>query len=276
MSSESATKRKLHRALRRHVQPPLDSKGYTTTPAENLVEGVTLDLFEDDLRKGSGGELRMKFCAAHSSAALAVNTFAWFKHTARSPSLSLFGSTGANCLTLEKPFPIFRKGTPPNLDVWIERNHENVAIESKLTEYFTKKRPSFSTKYDELERLPLAESGWWRVYQQAKKAAPQHLDIAQLVKHYFGLWKFQQETATKKPIRFLYLFWEPRNGDAIQICKDHRKELEVLQHLADCGLDSDITFSSMTYSELWQDWSANPALAQHAANLKQRYDILSA
>jgi len=48
-------------------------------PALNLIEGVRLQDFERDLRQGDGNELAGKFRAAHSSCALAVNTFAPFK-----------------------------------------------------------------------------------------------------------------------------------------------------------------------------------------------------
>src|SRR6266478_2197553 len=66
-------------ALRRGVAVQKDAKGYVLTPHENLISGVTMDQFETDLRQGDGDELRTKFCALHSSCALAVNTFAPFK-----------------------------------------------------------------------------------------------------------------------------------------------------------------------------------------------------
>ncbi len=54
-------------------------KGYARWPQDNLIPGIKLAMFEEDLRRGDGNELRMKFCAVHSSAALAVNCFALFK-----------------------------------------------------------------------------------------------------------------------------------------------------------------------------------------------------
>lgn len=73
------TRRRAQRALRQQFAGASDTKGYVRSPVDNLVPGVRLEQFEDDLRKGAGDELRMKFCALHSSAALAVNTFAPFK-----------------------------------------------------------------------------------------------------------------------------------------------------------------------------------------------------
>src|SRR5438309_2888587 len=60
-------------------QIELDEKGYVAKVAENLVDRVSLGDFEPNLRSGDGNELAKKFRAAHSSAALAVNTFAPFK-----------------------------------------------------------------------------------------------------------------------------------------------------------------------------------------------------
>lgn len=57
----------------------LDEKGYVSEVGQNLIEGVHLVDFEADLRQGDGNELEEKFRAAHSSSALAVNTFAPFK-----------------------------------------------------------------------------------------------------------------------------------------------------------------------------------------------------
>jgi hypothetical protein len=65
-----------------HTSAPivaLGEKGYVSEASQNLIEGVRLDDFEADLRQGDGNELERKFRAAHSSSALAVNTFAPFK-----------------------------------------------------------------------------------------------------------------------------------------------------------------------------------------------------
>src|SRR5450759_1463439 len=57
----------------------LDEKGYVSEASRNLIDGVHLNDFEADLRQGDGNELEGKFRAAHSSSALAVNTFAPFR-----------------------------------------------------------------------------------------------------------------------------------------------------------------------------------------------------
>jgi len=187
-------------------------------------------------------------------------------------ALSLLGAAGATKLVFERRFPIFRGGTPPNVDVWIERTTSNIAIESKFTEYFTKERPKFSEAYERLTPPNGSEKCWWEVYKQAKSVESGYLDIAQLVKHYFGLWKHRQNLKHTVPITLLYLFWEPTNADAVGVCGDHREELD---RLVEQVHGSQIPLKTMTYSELWNTWSqsGNQELRQHVDNLKARYEI---
>jgi hypothetical protein len=62
-------------ALLRNFKGEADNLGYTTSLQANLVPDVALDSIESDLRRGDGDELKTKFRAVHSSAALAVNSF---------------------------------------------------------------------------------------------------------------------------------------------------------------------------------------------------------
>jgi len=233
---------------------------------ENLVTGVRLEHFEADLRRGAGDELRMKFCALHSSAALAVNAFARFK--ARPEDLVLLGNGGFKRLEFEKPLPAGLKGTPPNLDVWLESEQEVIAIESKLLEYFEPKKAKFKDKYHRTA-LPWAESCWWEVFEEAVSAGKRYLDVAQLVKHYFGISNYIREKSTGSAT-LLYLFWEPLNWADIAACCQHRAEIE---ELAKRVADSRVRFQWMTYPRLWDAWSAVPLLAPHADNLKARYGV---
>ena len=94
---------------------------------ENLVEGVQTAHFESDLSEGDGGELRKKFPAIHSSAALAVNAFAPFKE--RPQDVQLLGENGALSIRLEKQMPIVPGCRASTLDVWIDRESTAVAVE---------------------------------------------------------------------------------------------------------------------------------------------------
>jgi hypothetical protein len=253
-------------ALSRNFTGTTDHRGYVDWPQANLVSGVRLDQFERDLRQGDGSELRMKFCAVHSSAALAVNCFAPFKD--RLEDLFLLGKHGAVGIQFEKQMPIVPGRRPSNLDVWIDRKSSAVAIESKLLEYFEPKKPEFAEAYKTME--PVSEPCWWSVCKNSWNGNAQHLDIAQLVKHYFGLRRFQMAANHQPDLVLLYLFWEPTNWQDIAECKQHRNEVEKL---AEQVAASAISFRWMTYPSLWQEWMANPQLAEHASNLKARYEI---
>ena len=245
-----------------------NSKGYVGSPKENLLPGVHFVAVEDDLRRGHGNELKTrKFCAVHSSSALTVNCFAPFK---LNPSnLMLLGKQGAKRLEFEWAVPIFRGGTPPNLDVWIEREDDIVAVESKLLEYLVPKHPTFSEAYERLAP-PKCETCWWEVYKEARRGPSKGLlDWAQLIKHYFGL----NEHLKKNPqasLTLLYIFWEPVNWQAVDECKQHRRELEAFAELVS---NSRIPFRWTTYNGLWEEWTGIPALAAHANSLKARYQV---
>jgi len=248
----------------------LDSKGYVSDPQQNLLPGVLLQNFEADLREGAGNELRMKFCAAHSSAALPVNCFAWFRSNDRLQHLAVLGHTDSKTLKFERKCPIFGVVGAPNLDVWIEYEGSVIAIESKLTEYFKKTKPAFQPAYDKLAPPELSESIWWDVYLDAKKGVASYLDHAQLVKHYFGLRRYQQKQKDAKRIVLLYLYWEPTNASDIEVCRKHREEVA---HLKEAVSNSKITFDAMSYSQLWSQWNDVPELQEHAANLRARYHV---
>lgn len=266
MNKSGSAYARVRAALARQFPGEKHRNGYVDWPEDNLVSGVRLEQFEEDLRKGDGGELRMKFCAIHSSAALAVNCFACFKD--RPEDLFLLGDRGGVSVEFEKQMCIVPGRRPSNLDVWIDRGSSVVAIESKFLEYFTPKKPEFAELYKTME--PLAEPCWWSVCERAWNGDSQHLDIAQLVKHYFGLKRFQNAGAHAPHLVLLYLFWEPTNWQDFNECQQHHDDLD---RLADQVATSSIEFRRMTYPELWQEWMAIPELREHARNLRARYEV---
>jgi hypothetical protein len=247
-----------------------DRKGYVSSIDANLLPGIDLVQFVDDIRDGDGNELDSKFMAVHSSSALAVNCFAWFNKPDRLSHIALLDNNGARSFRFERKFPIFAKGKAPNIDIVVDRDSELIVIESKLTEHLSKTKPKLSASYDRLAPPGIAETCWWGVYQQAKTSKSQYLDIAQLLKHYFGLRTHQLTLEIKKPIRFLYLFWEPLNAADIEVFRQHRRECEIL---AQATATSEIPFLWMSYLDLWKQWLNIPAVEQHARNLMNRYAV---
>jgi hypothetical protein len=248
----------------------LDDKGYVNRPEQNLIPDVRMEYFEQDLREGDGNELQTKFRAAHSSTALAVNCFAWFRANDRLQHLSILNKSGARDLRFERRFPIFRGGTAPNLDVRIDYDREIIAVESKLSEYFQRTKPEFTEAYERLAPPRLSEPCWWEVYQEAKKGEPSYLDRAQLLKHYFGLRKFQETKPFSGQVTLLYLYWEPTNAREIETCHRHRSELAEFEKSV---ASSTVKFCSMSYPELWNAWQAIPKLDEHVRHLRERYEM---
>lgn len=152
--------------------------------------------------------------------------------------------------------------------MWIEYHSEILAVESKLTEYFTQSKPIFSDSYERLAPPGLSETCWWEVYEESKKGKPSYLDRAQLLKHYFGLRKHQARTKYSGQMTLLYLFWEPANWEQIATCQKHRREIQEFQRAVD---GSAIQFRSLTYADLWCDWMNVPELADHIRELRARY-----
>lgn len=256
--------------LRQASGIPSDVNGYVSRLVDNLLPGVRLDHFESDLGQGGGHELNKKFLALHSSAALAINTFAPFKDTPS--SLSILGKQGFDPPVFERQLPTGLRGTPPNIDVYLQSDDEVIAIESKFLEHWTPKRANYSGSYRK-DSLPLAEDCWWQVLEESKAGGLKYLDVAQLVKHYLGLIRLMKQVEEgwkHNEVTLLYLFWEPANAYDIQDCINHRRDIE---EMASKVSGSRIKFRSLSYPELWREWESLPGISSHLANLNARYSL---
>ncbi len=302
MSKEKA-KSALHDAFRK-VYPDvhLDDKGYTATIEDNLIDGVRRDDFEEDLRQGNGGELnadkngRAKFCAVHSSSALAVNCFAPFKRNIA--DLSLLDEDGFHAMQFEMQCSTGLRGTPPNLDLVVENKNIVVGIESKFTEHLEAHEPKFADSYEDRRQKSWDEK-WVAEMRRVKEDRPyQYLDAAQLIKHAFGIKNTFPENnlshkyfdvaqliknifgikntspENKLPVNsvLLYIFWEPTNYGEHQNFIDHREEIDCLKRMVAGATPA---FEAMSYSELWRTWgtAAAPWLRNHLARLRARYEV---
>lgn len=245
----------------------VDAQGYFPQWQDNLLPGVKAAQFQADLQSGSGSELRTKFRALHSSSALAVNTFASFKDHLQ--DLVLLGRNEYQQLRFEKKLSTGLRGTPPNLDVWLERENEVIAIESKFLEYLSPKAAKFSEKYARVA-LPQVDDYWWSAREQSKHAGKQYLDVGQLVKHAFGLLRYKANHPNSE-VTLLYLFWEPLNAAQLTVCQQHRAQIESLAQQVQ---NSAVSLAWMSYDELWQHWRTVPALAPHVAKLQNRYTFV--
>ena len=251
--------------------------GYTRSPEDNLVPGVTREDFWDDLTDGDGNELTdsprapAKFCAAYSSSALVVNTFGPFR---RSPDhLSLDGYTDFRKSQFEQKCPTGLRGRKPNLDFLAAGPKNLVAVESKFLETLQPpKVAEFKESYNHVIQTK-AEPVWQDTYK-ALLVDPKkyiYLDAAQLVKHYLGIRNtFQDRRVTKV---LVYLFWEPTNADDLPEFLEHRREVELFSRAVE---GSEIRFVALSYSQLWRNWSTESGwdgMLAHIEALRQRYEL---
>ncbi len=224
-----------------------DSRGYVSHWRQNLYSDAPFSQIEDDLSAGAGQELLSKFLAAHSSSALAVNTFAV---TRLQPELlfELEAST-FDTVRFEAACPTGLNGTPPHLDV-LALGESVLGIESKCTEWLTSKMAKFSDSYLTLRQL--THTSWFAHMLELRRQPTRYrfLDAAQLIKHAFGL----RTTYPDRPVKLLYLYWEPANATQWPECELHRAEIAAF---ADAISSDRVVFQSLSYSELWQRWGSN-------------------
>ena len=236
---------------------------------EDICGGDGRELAWKDIR--GGGRQRPKLHSAYSSCGLALNTFGPWR--ADPASLVVADRRGFAELRFEREFRIFRRGFAPNLDVALTSPGRVLAIESKLTEHLGKKpAPKFSDAYESLESQ--VDPTWWAMYRNLKGPAMsfEYLDVAQLVKHYFGLNKYCQANSIHDAA-LLYLYWEPQDAGQYEALSRHAEEVDRFRAAVS---DPVVRFETMTYAELWASWDdlgQPPWLRTHVAELRSRYAV---
>lgn len=248
---------------------------YVKNPEDNLIEGVNLCDIREYYETGKGSELVAsgnrppKFCAAHSSSALAANCFGPFVAHDSLKELSLLDCSSFRRAELEAKCPTGLRGTPPHLDFLAETEDTVIGVESKFLEHTLRKRPKFADSYEilvqNIDDCPLTNAYRW-LKQESESL---NLDAAQLVKHSLGLLK-KAEEACKNAV-LLYLFWEPHNDSDFDEVQRHAEELELFKEKV---AGSKVVFESRSYRELWDDWESQAKTDRtrlHVNRLRSRY-----
>jgi len=239
------------------------SKGARGRPA--YTSGLDQNLFRPllpEVRKsfaeGDGGELGSaefpgKMQAVHSSSALGVNVFQYWKSIGAVPVIAAYcglcqkGSQVSKDLQFEKKLPIDDSFLPhPNIDVVIHNAQSSrikmFSIECKFSEaYGSHEHGGLKAKYLALEKL-------WadipNLLDFANSISPDdnefvHLHPAQLVKHILGL----KRQFGRQGFRLLYLWYDVPGDNGAR----HRREVEKFSKVTK---EDGIKFHSLTYQEL--------------------------
>ncbi len=230
---------------------------YTINLDYNLFQPLLPDVrrsFEagDGTELGSSG-LPGKMQAVHSSSALGVNIFQYWKPNSAIPIIAAAcglcrrGSQVSCDIRFEEKYPIKDNfGRHPNIDVVIHNTPtariKRFAIECKFSEaYGAYKHGGLKSKYIEHDEI---WSGMPKLRTFAEGISPEdrefiHLHPAQLVKHILGL----KRQFGRDGFRLLYLWYDVFGEDG----KRHRDEVG---EFASVAKQDGIKFHSLTYQKL--------------------------
>ena len=240
-------------------------RGYVLNNTDNLINGISIDLFHNDLMQGSGNELINKFNALYSSSALVVNNFAIVKKHLK--DFVFFDSSNFRSANFERRFKTGLLGTPPHLDFALENNDTIIAFESKYLELLDRKKVAFKDSYNK-KNLPYLNEFWFSLINKYIDKEL-YLDVAQLIKHSIGLINYNKQASHK--VRLVYIFWTPINSNKFPAYTQHFNELvKFTDALKD---QTDIEFISMTYNQFWNFYKDLQIFKEHFEKLMKRYNI---
>lgn len=230
---------------------------YTNKLDYNLFQPLLPDVRKafaagDGSELGSSG-LPGKMQALHSSSALGVNVFQYWKSVSAVPVIAAAcglcrGGSQVSCgIHFEERYPIKDSfGYHPNIDVVIHNSPtakiQRFAIECKFSEaYSTHKHGGLKSKYLEYDEI-WSDIPNLRAF--AERISPDdrdfiHLHPAQLIKHILGL----KRQLGREGFRLLYLWYDVLGEQG----KRHRDEAEKFFGVAK---HDGIKFHSLSYQEL--------------------------
>ncbi len=225
---------------------------YTKNVNDNIYKGL-LETTKKEFSKGNGNELKgsrntpPKICALHSSAALCVNVFQYWKNKENESFTGILNFCGNGEIKFEQKFEIDKRfEIPPNLDVVIKTknndlNKQILAIECKFSEPYYHAHNSGLEKY---LKIPKLWEGLLNTYYLANEIKMEEksfrfLDAAQLIKHILGL----KNKEGINRFKLLYL-WYDVPGTA---GKHHKNEIDKFTKIV---RQDGIDFFSLTYQEV--------------------------
>jgi hypothetical protein len=243
---------------------------YVMSLADNLRDQLSSGALKD-FERGSGAELRdrgirpPRMHALRSSSALTVNVFDYWRGRDARPLQRAFGLRDRiTRVSFEEQFATGLRGTPPNVDVVLTlEGHTYIAIESKFTEWLSRRERSIEQKYFADGQTLWADQNLPRCQTLANSMRDGstyfHLDIPRLLKHALGLAK---KTGLYE-LYYIYFDWTSPEAEA------HAQELARFRD----SIGEEIRFRTMTYQELFARLlhSTRPSDEEYVEYLTARY-----
>jgi hypothetical protein len=238
----------------------------------SFLPGVPSEYALERLKLAGGNEVgSRKFNSPESSAALAVNTFAWFhERPDRLPPFPMLSVSSAEIVEVEycARFP-WAGGRHPWLDAWVETSEAIIGIESKRCGPFRdEKTVKLSDAYDRPvwgDQMGPFES--IRDSLRSGVTSFTFLDAAQLVKHSFGL--VTEGRKKKKRPYLVYIFAEPaKYSDDVKTL--HRQEIVRFATAVEGAV---VDFRAISYREWLNGWpESDPELVAHRRSILNRFE----
>lgn len=259
-------------ALRHGVR--LDPQNWAIVLNDNLFLPMIPAVIQE-YQAGAGQELTGSMRAPHSSSALVVNVFHYWRLyglpapilSAISPSYSAFKIQDLRFeVQCPIPWPIPR-GIPPHLDVLFRYQDQidlgttkAIAIESKFIESYGQGQGDFADSYLAPENAIL-----WQGLAPLLTIATeihqggvlfQQLKVSQLIKHILGL---KAQFGGTSNFELVYLWYAVAGPEAVQ----HQEEIDRFRQIVeDC--QPAVKFRSLTYQELIHSLAKNQGDAHGA------------
>lgn len=237
------------------------TNGYVAKIEDNLIQGITKDLFYQELDCGKGNELEGKFLSIASSAALAVNNFGIIKKYLN--AFNFEGITQFSNAGFEKEFSTGLSGVNPQLDFYLENEKNIIGFESKFLEYYQQTIACFSESYKTLTYL---DDFWFELIDKYN-GQKMVLDVAQLMKHSFGI--INQSKKVNKKGLLVFIYWLPINYKDIDTCKILIDQIN--EFTSYINKQKQIEVKTMSYFEFWNTYKNDNYLQKHIENMISRY-----
>lgn len=238
-------------ATSRHItfQETGKREGYVESLADNLFyDNLSIKTLEEYL-SGQGNEFQSHMKALHSSSALCVNVFEYWRQARRIGEIAKVCGAPADMdeMEFEKKHKIPNLGTS-HIDVeFSDGNSRAFAIEAKFTEPYVITTQRNNTHLDKY----LKQDEIWTGLIECKKLAKEvleeesnktswaHLDVPQLLKHILGL------SCCYGTKRFIlsYLWYDCGTQES----RDHSHEIDEFGE----RIKGEIYFTSNTYQNLF-------------------------